>query len=293
MGSPLSPILASLYMEYFEEIALKSTETVPSLWLRYVDDTFVIWPHGEDTLPDFLKHLNSIRSPIQFTMEKELGGSLPFLDVLVTRDQKQGNVKTSVYRRPTHTEHYLHFDSYHPPHVKTGIIRTLIRRSKVISCDSDSHSQEIKHLTDVFKSNGYPKGFIRRAITKTAPSKRKEQLEPKATVSIPYVRGRGVIYRIPCQDCGKSYIGETGRTLKVRLTEHKRYCHNGETNRSGVSQHTLVDNHRIDWEKSTVIAKEPNYYKRRIKEALFIRKFNNMNQDQGLAVSPIWSVPFQ
>ena len=78
MGSPLSPILANLYMEYFEEIALKSTEMVPSLWLRYVDDTFVIWPHGEDTLPDFLKHLNSIRSPIQFTMEKELGGHYLF-----------------------------------------------------------------------------------------------------------------------------------------------------------------------------------------------------------------------
>ena len=104
---------------------------------------------------------------------------------------------------------------------------------------------------------------------------------------------KGVIYHIPCQDCDKSYIGETGRTLKVRLTEHKRYCRNGETNRSGVSQHTLIDNHRIDWEKSTVIAKEPNYYKRRIKEALFIRKFNNMNQDQGLTVSPIWSVPFK
>ena len=103
-------------------------------------------------------------------MEKELGGSLPFLDVLVTRDQKQGNVKTTVYRKPTHTERYLHFDSYHPPHVKTGIIQTLIHSSKVISCDPDSHSQEIKHLTDVFKSNGYPQGFIRRAITKTTPS---------------------------------------------------------------------------------------------------------------------------
>lgn len=333
MGSPLSPILANLYMEFFEETALKSTETVPSLWLRYVDDTFVIWPHGEDTLPGFLKHLNSIQSSIQFTMEKESGGSLSFLDVLVTRDQRQGKFRTTVYRKPTHTERYLHFDSYHPPHVKTGIIRTLVHRSKVISHDSVSHSQEVKHLTDVFKCNGYPQGFIKRAVTKSKPTQMDERLEPKATVSIPYVRGvseklrricrkanirvcfksnrtirsivmnvkprsppedtKGVIYRIPCQDCNKSYYGETGRTLKVRLTEHKRYCRNGETNRSGVSQHTLIDNHRIDWNKSSVVAKEPNYYKRKIKEALFIRKFHNMNQDQGLTVSPIWSVLFK
>ena len=78
--------------------------------------------------------------------------------------------------------------------------------------------------------------------------------------------------------------------MTVRLTEHKRNCRNGEITWSGVAQHTLQDNHRIDWEKSTVIAREPNYYKRRVKEALFIKKHHNMNQDQGLAVSPIWNI---
>ena len=48
MGSPLSPVLANLYMEYFEEMALGSTSLKPSMWLRYVDDTFILWPHQED-----------------------------------------------------------------------------------------------------------------------------------------------------------------------------------------------------------------------------------------------------
>ena len=42
MGSPLSPVLANIYMEYFEEMALGSTSLKPSMWLRYVDDTFIL-----------------------------------------------------------------------------------------------------------------------------------------------------------------------------------------------------------------------------------------------------------
>ena len=38
MGSPLSPVLANLYIEYFKEMALGSTSLKPSMWLRYVDD---------------------------------------------------------------------------------------------------------------------------------------------------------------------------------------------------------------------------------------------------------------
>ena len=70
MGSPLSPVLANIYMEYFEEMALGSTSLKPSIWLRYINDTFILWPHQED-VQILLDHVNSIRPSIQFTMEKE------------------------------------------------------------------------------------------------------------------------------------------------------------------------------------------------------------------------------
>ena len=56
MGSPLSPIVANLIMEAIEERTLESTALQPRMWVRYVDDTFVLWPHKEDELE---QHLNS------------------------------------------------------------------------------------------------------------------------------------------------------------------------------------------------------------------------------------------
>ena len=45
MGSPLSLVLANVYIQYFEEIALRSASLKPSTWLRYVDNTFLFWLH--------------------------------------------------------------------------------------------------------------------------------------------------------------------------------------------------------------------------------------------------------
>ena len=98
MGSPLSPVLANIYMEYVEKMALGSTSLKPSMWLRYVDDTFILWRHQED-VQILLDHVNPIQRSIQFTIEKEQDNKLPFLDVLVTPTKQR--FRSSVYRKPT------------------------------------------------------------------------------------------------------------------------------------------------------------------------------------------------
>lgn len=69
MGNLLSPLMANIFTEKFEEDALATPTNRPTYWYRYIDDTFVIWPHGKDTLHGFLDHLNSRNSNIRFTMD--------------------------------------------------------------------------------------------------------------------------------------------------------------------------------------------------------------------------------
>ena len=119
---------STLYMECFEKLAIDTTPLKPKMWKRYVDDTFVVWEHGlEYDLTSFLEHLNSLRPNIQCTCEVEEGGKLPFLDVQLVRNGS--SLETSVYRKTTHTDRYLHYNSHHHPRVKVGIVKTLKDRA--------------------------------------------------------------------------------------------------------------------------------------------------------------------
>jgi len=57
---------------------------------------------------------------------------------------------------------------------------------------------------------------------------------------------QGAVYKIKCSDCQASYIGETGRNLNTRLTEHKRATKNGDAN-NHIAAHQQLINHNIDW----------------------------------------------
>ena len=77
MRSPISSVLATMFLEEFEQTAIATADFHPRVWLRYMDDTFVIWQHGQDKLQLFLEHLNGLPSRIQFTMDKEKNGNIP------------------------------------------------------------------------------------------------------------------------------------------------------------------------------------------------------------------------
>ncbi|XP_054709417.1 uncharacterized protein LOC129219122 [Uloborus diversus] len=125
---------------------------------------------------------NSQHENIQFTMETENDGKLPFLDVLVSR-RDDGSLGHRVYRKPTHTDRYLHKDSNHHPRQKRGVMKTLFVRANRI-CEPTAIEHEISHLT---KANGFSKQEIKRAFH---PKIKKQPLKEdpiKSTAYLPYV----------------------------------------------------------------------------------------------------------
>ena len=101
---------------------------IPTLWKRYVDDTFTIIKKANRS--SFLEHINSINPNIQLSHEEtRRDGSMPFLDILITPEE-DGKLSTSVYRNPTHTDLYLQWDSHHTIPSKYSVVGTLYHRAK-------------------------------------------------------------------------------------------------------------------------------------------------------------------
>ena len=95
----------------------------------------------------------------------------------------------------------------------------------------------------------------------------------------------GVVYCIPC-NCGRVYIGETGRSLSVRISEHRRAVQQLDT-KNAIAVHMAEHmDHQILWQDSTIKEYEPNWYRRRIKEAIWIKQTANaLNTDSGLSLN--------
>ena len=154
MSSPLSPIVANLYMEYFEKKTLDSYPLKPTWWKRFVDYTNLRWTHGRTELENLFNQLNSISSEIKIMMEFEQKGIIPFLDVLVIR-KEDGTLGHQVFKKKTHTESYLHANPYHHPSQKIRVLR---------SSDTDHLNEDIKHLASISTDIGYKEKDIKKDI---------------------------------------------------------------------------------------------------------------------------------
>ena len=106
-------------MDEFENELLSLRSDKLLVWLRYIDDVFFIWTHGEKELHKFMEDLNTHQSNIKFayTFSKNC---VPFLDLDV--QLSGGELTTNLHIKPRDRHQYLHFTSSHPNHTKHSII---------------------------------------------------------------------------------------------------------------------------------------------------------------------------
>ena len=67
----------------------------------------------------------------------------------------------------------------------------------------------------------------------------------KVKTPTPADRRKGIVYKVPCKECGTCYIRETRRTLKVSLGEQKQEVKSGDS-RKGIVVHAHESNLSID-----------------------------------------------
>ena len=117
------------------------------------------------------------------------------------------------------------------------------------------------------------------AVFKSETTLRSQLVRPKDAVDP--AKQDGVVYRIPCE-CGKVYIGETGRPTQDRIKEHDRDIRLARTENSAVLEHAHNTGHKPLRNEVKFIDRDRYYYTRRIKEAIHIRpRPNNINRDSG------------
>ena len=163
MGSPLGPTLANVFLCHWEQIWLKKCpqQFAPRFYKRFMDDTFTLF-NSEDDVKKFHKYIGSRHKNITFTFETEKQNYLPFLDVLVSRDEY--GFSTSLYRKPTFSGLYSNFSSFIPTKYKRGLLFTLLFRGFSLCTDWKKFHSEMTILKSIMGKNGFPRDFVDKCI---------------------------------------------------------------------------------------------------------------------------------
>ena len=109
---------------------------------------------------------------------------------------------------------------------------------------------------------------------------RQELVHPKDPV--PANHRKGVVCSIPCAECPRTYIGQTGRSLDHRLREHRRALKNGDLGSSALAEHVFSSNHQVDLSKAMVIDIHNHTQTRCILESWHIQHHQSpLNRERG------------
>lgn len=280
MGKIFAPNYANIFMADWEEKALSRCHKLPIIYLRYLDDIFGIWTHGQAEFDSFLTILNNQHPSIRLTSEISYE-SVNFLDTTIfkgDRFKETGVVDSKVFFKPTDTHQLLHKESFHPKHTFSGILKSQILRFRRISNNDADFESATNTLFNSLRHRNYSARLLRSIRTHTLNTlqnnNRKEaamschvrncrtcphftNFSPTGLTSIKHntCATSSVVYLISCDLCPAIYIGETGNTLRTRLNQHRSdILHHTET---PISNHFNLTNHSMGNLRITILQSGP------------------------------------
>ena len=194
MGTTMAVSYANIFMATLEEEILKNAPEglTPFEWIRFLDDIFTIWCHGEASLLRFLQYMNKTHHTIKFEYEYS-STTVNFLDTRIYKN-KQNKLESDIYIKPTDKTILLHNTSVHPNSCKQGIIYSqALRYRRTITNDTTLRNQ-LEKLKIILMTRGYDSNTIDEAFKKVTQQTQKQLLHNdkpnktgnRPTFSIPF-----------------------------------------------------------------------------------------------------------
>lgn len=246
MGKSFGGSYANLFMANWEKSARRRCPLQPKFWRRYQDDILGIWSHGQESLVEFHRLLNSHHRKIRLTMS--YGPSVNFLDLTISLVSDK--IHYQLFSKDTDSHMILSPSSHHPGHTFRGVVFGEILRFASHSVSRSAFQRCFEEISKVWALQGYRRSLIREVKRSVLTLTNQLTIwetgsfpcggpclvcqhtrpvcsfqHPSKNVSYPIhyritCETRNVVYIIKCMGCGKCYVGETSRQLRTRISEH-------------------------------------------------------------------------
>ena len=264
-----------------------------------------------------METLNSLVPSIKFKLEIEQNRSLPFLDTVIMRTEN--GFKFKVYRKPTSVNAFIHNFSNHHNKIKRSVFSNMFLRAFKI-CDPEFLENEFQTIFDIAQELCYPRDFIENCLRNARKTyfrdERINSFDFDNIFVLPYrqefltivnslkclkinvifsnnmsiknslfcnkpTSEKGGVYRINCSVCNIPYIGQSGKGLCKRVSQHK-YNVRTANNNSAIFCHVRDFNHPIDWQSAKIVFQTSSLQNRLLVEGSLIASLDNMNLSDGL-----------
>ena len=253
---------------------------------------------------------------IKSTVEKEENDSIAFLDVTVIRHDN--SFKFKVHRKATNNNLIINAYSSHSESVKQSALRSMFLRAHHV-CSPEYFDEEVNNIYEIGYRNNFKKHQIDHCLDLAKRTFYNREIKETNSnyISFPYhpllkdieyplkllgfnvafsyhnTIGRnlicnspdykeGIVYKIPC-GCGKIYIGQSGKSLEKRISQHK-YSIRSDNERSAVNVHARNCNFPMKWKESTEIFSRKDFIERNVIESacIYHTREIHMNSNLGL-----------
>lgn len=298
MGRKFAPAYANIFLSEWESNLFNSYSFKPSRWYRYIDDIFGIWPHGFMQFCLFINFINNFDSDIQVSPFISYD-NVNFLDVNVFKHKNLLLYRS--YIKETSSLKTLPYSSFHPNHVAKGVICSNITRISKRNYFKEDFDKTVSLYFKAWRSQGFNYRFLRNCKYECM-----QKLDILKVFSFGFFKCNrdscsyceyatfnnfydcnntrfrivkritcntlGCIYLLFCKICGFIYVGETGETLRLRISNHLSKIRTKSD--TPVSNHFNSLNHSISDFNFIGIDFCTDVIKRRNLEYKYIRKLN-------------------